>query len=169
MINEDTEANTIQQETNEESTSVSTEDMTATKPGYVSQPADMHGWWRGTGRRKRAIASVRIKSGDGQFTINKKPYNEYFTEERDHKDLMSVLEKTNTKGKIDIFVNARGGGFTGQAGAVILGLGRALLKYDGSLEHILRDNQFLTRDARQVERKKYGQAGARRRFQFSKR
>ena len=169
MINEDAEANTTPQETTEETTAVLTEDMPSAKPGRVSQPADMHGWWRGTGRRKKATASVRIKAGDGQFTINKKPYNEYFTEERDHKNLMSVLEKTSTNGKIDVFVNARGGGFTGQAGAVILGLGRALLKYDASLEHILRDNQFLTRDARQVERKKYGQAGARRRFQFSKR
>ena len=73
------------------------------------------------------------------------------------------------KNNIDIYVNVKGGGFTGQAGAIILGLGRAILKYDNSLEPILRDNKFLTRDPRKVERKKYGQPGARKRFQFSKR
>ncbi|MGA1393267.1 MAG: 30S ribosomal protein S9, partial [Phycisphaerales bacterium] len=79
------------------------------------------------------------------------------------------LEKTGTAGKLDIRASVLGGGFTGQAGAIILGLGRALLNYDAGLEPILRDNGFLTRDSRKVERKKYGQAGARRRFQFSKR
>ena len=82
---------------------------------------------------------------------------------------MAVLEKTGTAGSLDIFVNARGGGYTGQTGAIILGLGRALLAYDPNLESTLRENGFLTRDAREVERKKYGQPGARRRFQFSKR
>ncbi|MHC4246017.1 MAG: 30S ribosomal protein S9, partial [Planctomycetota bacterium] len=79
------------------------------------------------------------------------------------------LQKTGTEGNVDVFVNADGGGFTGQAGAIILGLGRALREYDPSLEGALRENGFLTRDAREVERKKYGQPGARRRFQFSKR
>jgi small subunit ribosomal protein S9 len=82
---------------------------------------------------------------------------------------MNVLEKTRTRGAVDVHVNVHGGGFTGQAGAIILGLARALRGYDGTLEPILRDNNFLTRDPRKVERKKYGQRGARRRFQFSKR
>src|SRR6267142_2717647 len=125
-------------------------------------------WW-GTGRRKTAVARVRIRPGDGKFLVNDRPMEQYFTEERDRKNLLNVLEKTNTKGSIDVLVNANGGGFTGQAGAIILGLGRALNRYDQTLEPILREHNFLTRDARKVERKKYGQSGARRRFQFSKR
>ena len=136
----------------------------------TSRGPDMHGWFRGTGRRKRAVARVRIKPGSGQFIINrKKPLDEYFTETRDLQNIMDVLEKTGTKDSVDVFVNTNGGGFTGQAGAIILGLGRALMVFDPNLEPILRDNDFLTRDARQVERKKYGQPGARKRFQFSKR
>jgi len=135
-----------------------------------SRGPDAHGWFRGTGRRKTAVARVRIKPGSGQFIINrKKPLDTYFTESRDRQNIMDVLEKTGTKDSVDVFVNANGGGFTGQAGAIILGLGRALMVFDPNLEPILRDNDFLTRDARQVERKKYGQPGARRRFQFSKR
>lgn len=126
-------------------------------------------WWWGTGRRKTAVARVRLRPGEGKFVVNKRPFDAYFTEERDRIDLMTVLEKTSTKGALDIYVNVRGGGFTGQAGAIVLGLGRALKRYDTTLEPILRDNGFLTRDARKVERKKYGQSGARRRFQFSKR
>lgn len=135
----------------------------------VSEGPDAHGWWRGTGRRKTAVARVRIKAGSGTFKVNDRDLESYFSEERDLKNINTVLEKTGTKGSVDIFVNANGGGFMGQAGAIILGLGRALFKYDPSLEPILRDNGFLTRDAREVERKKYGQPGARRRFQFSKR
>ena len=82
---------------------------------------------------------------------------------------MNVLEKTNTKGSLDIYVNANGGGYTGQAGAIILGLARALGKFDPSLDGVLRDNNYLSRDPRRVERKKPGQPGARKRFQFSKR
>ena len=101
--------------------------------------------------------------------VNNRDLDTYFCEARDLKNIRTVLEKTGTLGSVDVFVNANGGGYMGQAGAIILGLGRALLKYDSSLEPILRDNGFLTRDAREVERKKYGQPGARRRFQFSKR
>ena len=126
-------------------------------------------WWWGLGRRKAAVARVRLRPGDGKFIVNKRPYDKYLNEERDQNDLMAVLHKTKTAGAVDIYVNVRGGGFTGQAGAIVLGLGRALLKYDNSLESILRDNGFLTRDPRKVERKKYGQPGARKRFQFSKR
>ncbi len=126
-------------------------------------------WWWGLGRRKASVARVRIRPGTGKFIINKRPFDEYLNAERDHKDLMNVLQKTNTEGALDVYVNVRGGGFTGQAGAIILGLGRALNVYDASLEPILRANGFLSCDSRRVERKKYGQPGARKRFQFSKR
>lgn len=126
-------------------------------------------WFWGTGRRKAAVARVRLRPGDGKFIVNKKPYDTFFTEERDRMDLQTVLKKTKTQSSVDVHVSVRGGGYTGQAGAIILGLGRALKEYDTSLEPILRDNNYLTRDPRKVERKKYGQPGARKRFQFSKR
>ena len=135
----------------------------------ATKPASAGGWFWGTGRRKAAVARVRVRPGDGSFHVNKKPMTTFFTEERDHKDLMFVLEATRTTGQVDIHVNVRGGGFTGQAGAIVLGLGRALRNYDTSLEPILREHGFLTRDPRRVERKKPGQPGARKRFQFSKR
>ena len=106
---------------------------------------------------------------EGTFNVNKKDLTEYFSEIRDHKDIMKVLDNTNTKGSIDVFVKTNGGGYTGQAGAIILGLGRALAKFDPSLDGVLRDNGYLSRDPRRVERKKPGQPGARKRFQFSKR
>ncbi len=130
---------------------------------------DAAGWFWGTGRRKTAIARVRVKPGKGEFMVKAKTLDTFFAEERDRNNIMAVLEKTGTAGKVDVRASVLGGGFTGQAGAIILGLGRALMNYDATLEPILRDNGFLTRDARKVERKKYGQAGARRRFQFSKR
>ncbi len=128
-----------------------------------------YGWWWGTGRRKTAVARVRIRPGGGKFVVNKRSFETYFTEDRDRKDLTGVLSNTRTTGNIDVYVNVCGGGYTGQAGAIIQGLGRALLCYDPSLEPILRDHDYLTRDPRKVERKKYGQPGARKRFQFSKR
>jgi small subunit ribosomal protein S9 len=138
----------------------------APAPGKQGAKGD---WWWGLGRRKAAVARVRVRPGDGKFLINKRPYTEYLTEERDQKDVMGVLQKTKTEGALDVYVNVRGGGYTGQTGAILLGLGRALNRYDGTLEPILRDNGYLSRDPRKVERKKYGQPGARRRFQFSKR
>ena len=141
---------------------------TASPSAPNPKPKQGHWWW-GTGRRKTAVARVRIKPGDGKFTVNERPFEKFFNEERDRKDILNVLKVTNTEGRVDIHVNTHGGGFTGQAGAVLLGLARALNKYDQTLEPILRENNFLTRDSREVERKKYGQAGARRRFQFSKR
>jgi small subunit ribosomal protein S9 len=130
------------------------------------------GWHWGTGRRKTAVARVRIrpsKDSKESFLINDRPVDEFFDHLRDRNDVANVLNVTNTAGKLEIRVNIHGGGFTGQAGAVVLGLARALKNYDVSLEPILRDHGLLTRDAREVERKKYGQSGARRRFQFSKR
>jgi small subunit ribosomal protein S9 len=129
------------------------------KPSYV---------W-GTGRRKTSVARVRIAPGSGKIEINGRTLNEYFTSERDRKAIFGPLEVTNTGGKLDMWVNTSGGGLTGQAGAVIMGLGRALAKYDPSTEVSLRNARYLTRDSRMKERKKYGQRGARRRFQFSKR
>ena len=146
-----------------------TASATETRPVAAPTPPTAGNWWWGTGRRKTAVARVRIRPGEGKFTVNDRDMEKFFTEERDRNDIYNVLEKTNTKGRVDVVVNAHGGGFTGQAGAIILGLGRALKRYDPNLEPILRDNNFLTRDSRKVERKKYGQAGARRRFQFSKR
>ena len=130
---------------------------------------DAAGCYWGTGRRKTAIARVRIKSGKGEFKVKSKDLEVFFAEERDRKNIMAVLEKTGTAGKVDVRVGVPGGGFTGQAGAIILGLGRALMNYDPGLEPILRDNDFLTRDARQVERKKYGLRKARRAPQYTKR
>jgi len=123
----------------------------------------------GVGRRKSAVARVRIAPGTGKIEINGRTLNDYFTGERDRKAIFGPLEVTNTGGKMDVFVNATGGGPTGQAGAIVMGLGRALAKFDQGLEAALRSMRFLTRDSRMKERKKYGQRGARRKFQFSKR
>jgi small subunit ribosomal protein S9 len=123
----------------------------------------------GTGRRKSAVARVRIAPGSGKIQINGRTLNEYFTFERDRKAIFGPLEITNTGGKMDVLVNTSGGGPTGQSGAIVMGLGRALARYDKTLEIPLRKSGFLTRDSRMKERKKYGQRGARRKFQFSKR
>jgi small subunit ribosomal protein S9 len=141
------------------------------------KPADKYGWWWGTGRRKTAVARVRMrlaKGEKGSYQIESeggsvRPVDKFFAEERDRADANAPLVVTKTEGKFDIIVQTHGGGFMGQAQAVRLGLARALLNYDPSLEGPLREAGYLTRDAREVERKKYGQAGARRRFQFSKR
>ena len=130
-------------------------------------PKPTYTW--GVGRRKSACARVRIAPGSGKIEINGRTLNDYFTAERDRKAIFGPLEVTNTGGKMDIFVNATGGGPSGQTGAIIMGLSRALAKYDQTLEAPLRGANFMTRDSRMKERKKYGQRGARRRFQFSKR
>ena len=123
----------------------------------------------GVGRRKSAVARVRIAPGSGKIEINNRSLNDYFSGERDRKAIFGPLEVTNTGGKMDVFVNATGGGPTGQAGAIVMGLARALAKFDSGLEAALRSVRFMTRDSRMKERKKYGQRGARRKFQFSKR
>ena len=123
----------------------------------------------GVGRRKSAVARVRIALGSGKIEVNGRTLNDYFTAERDRKVIFGPLEVTSTAGKMDVFVNTNGGGPSGQTGAIVMGLGRALAKYDKGLEGSLRNAGFLTRDSRMKERKKYGQRGARRRFQFSKR
>lgn len=149
----------------------------AAAPPRAPKPADKHGWWWGTGRRKTAVARVRIKPAAGEqatFTVEApngkvKTIAVYFAEERDRNDAALPMKLTGTQGKFRVIAKLHGGGFMGQAQAVRLGVARALRDYDPSLEGVLRDNGLLTRDAREVERKKYGQAGARRRFQFSKR
>lgn len=134
-----------------------------------SAKPDVGGFIWGTGRRKTAVARVRVKPGDGKYLINKKQVDQYFTEPQHRNACRAPLVATKTEGKLDVFVNVHGSGIMGQAEAVLLGLSRALKGYDSSLEPTLRDNNYLTRDPREVERKKYGQRGARRRFQFSKR
>lgn len=123
----------------------------------------------GVGRRKSSVARVRIAPGAGKIEINGRTLNDYFTGEQNRKAIFGPLEVTNTGGKMDIFVRATGGGQSGQAGAIVMGLARALTRYDNGLEAALRGAEFMTRDSRMKERKKYGQRGARRRFQFSKR
>ena len=127
------------------------------------------GYFWGTGRRKTSVARVRIRPGTGKFLVNKKEVDTYFCADRLRADAIAPLEATKTVGKYDIFVNVVGGGTTGQAGAVMLGLARALMTANMEFEHALRDGGCLTRDDRKVERKKPGQPGARKRFQFSKR
>ncbi len=122
-----------------------------------------------TGRRKAAVARVRLRAGTGQIMVNKRPIEVYFPVERARDRALAPLQKTGMDGKLDVFVNCTGGGITGQSDAMMLGLARALIKYLPSLEREIRDVGFLTRDARVVERKKYGRPKARKRFQFSKR
>ncbi len=148
--------------------------VTEAKTALQPELPDAQGWWWGTGRRKRAVARVRIKPGAGDVKIQvtrgkQKTVDEYFSEIRDRNDSTAPLEVTGLKGKVDVVVRLHGGGYMGQAQAMRFGLSRAIKKYDPSLEQALRDNGYLTRDPRKVERKKYGQSGARRRFQFSKR
>lgn len=148
---------------------MSEQQATAIVETPVAAPAGKPTYVWGTGRRKTAVARVRIAPGTGKIEINGRTLNEYFTNERDRKAIFGPLEITNTGGKLDIWVNSSGGGATGQAGSLIMGLSRALVKYDPTTEPNLRGGGFLTRDSRMKERKKYGQRGARRRFQFSKR
>ena len=145
-----------------------TTDETKPQPQMKPKP-DKGGYFWGTGRRKTAVARVRLRAGEGKFMINERPAEQFFTELRDQNAVVAPLKATKTEGSVDVFVKVQGGGYMGQAGAVLLGVARALNKYDPSLEPILRDNDFLTRDPREVERKKPGQPGARKRFQFSKR
>jgi small subunit ribosomal protein S9 len=123
----------------------------------------------GTGRRKTAVARVRLMPGDGKIVVNTKTVDGYFTEEKDRRSVLSPLVATGATKAYDIGVRVNGGGRTGQADAVKLGIARALLKADTAYEQALREGKFLTRDPRMKERKKYGQKGARKRFQFSKR
>jgi small subunit ribosomal protein S9 len=123
----------------------------------------------GTGRRKTASARVYLRPGTGNFVVNNRPFETYFASEMLKMVIRQPLVLTETQDKFDIFVRVTGGGFTGQAGALRHGISRALVEYNPELRPKLKSGGFLTRDPRKVERKKYGQPGARKRFQFSKR
>ncbi|RKH09282.1 MULTISPECIES: 30S ribosomal protein S9 [Corallococcus] len=122
-----------------------------------------------TGRRKEATARVWLRPGNGLVVINGRDINEYFGRETSKMVLNQPLDILEQKGKLDVTVNVRGGGLSGQAGAIRHGIARALCAFNPEFRPALKKAGFLTRDARAVERKKYGQPGARRRFQFSKR
>ena len=122
----------------------------------------------GTGRRKTSTARVFIKNGKGDITVNKKPLDVFFGRKTAQMIVRQPLELTDTNGKLDVNVTVKGGGITGQAGAIRHGLTRALMSYDESLRSSLRKAGFVTRDAREVERKKVGLRKARRATQFSK-
>jgi len=126
-------------------------------------------YYYGTGRRKTAIARVFIKNGSGKFMVNDKPVDEFFSRETGRMVVRQPLELTQHNGTFDIMVNVVGGGESGQAGAVRHGISRALISYDATLKPALSKAGFVTRDAREVERKKVGFHKARRRKQFSKR
>jgi len=123
----------------------------------------------GTGRRKTAVARVRICEGTGQFLVNGKEVDAYFEVENQRNDVRAPLLVTEMGGRVDVFVNVKGSGKNSQSGAVVMGLARALKEHRPDLESALREGAYLTRDSRKVERKKYGHKKARKSFQFSKR
>ncbi len=125
-------------------------------------------YW-GTGRRKNAVARVRLAAGEGKFLINGREPAEYLPRHNWLTSAHAPLVAAGLEGKVDVFVNAQGGGLTGQSGAISLGIARALLKLNPDLRPVLKKAGLLTRDPRMVERKKFGQRGARAKFQFSKR
>ncbi len=121
------------------------------------------------GRRKESVARVRIAPGTGNITINDRSLDAYFGRETSKMILVEPLKIVDQMGKLDVFVTARGGGLSGQAGAIRHGITRALMEMNAEFRSVLKKAGFVTRDARAVERKKYGRPGARKRFQFSKR
>lgn len=131
----------------------------------ITQPEQ----WRAVGRRKASVARVYLRPGTGNWIINGRSFENYFHRDTGRMMILQPFELTETLDKFDIVINVRGGGATGQAGAVRHGITRALLLYDAELRGVLKKAGFITRDARVVERKKYGQPGARKKFQFSKR
>ena len=123
----------------------------------------------GTGRRKTSVARVRIRPGQGTITINERPFEEYFVNDRDRRNVLAPLVKSSKQGTVDISIRVHGGGISGQSGACMLGIARALIKFDSETFDPLRHNHLLTRDSRMKERKHYGLRGARKGTQFSKR
>ena len=126
-------------------------------------------WFYGTGRRKESIARVFLRPGSGKFTVNGRTIDQYFTNFAWKHDAVEPLKFTSLADQVDVVVTANGGGAGGQSGAVRMGLSRAISRFNPELRPALRKNGFLTRDSRMKERKKYGQKGARKRFQFTKR
>jgi small subunit ribosomal protein S9 len=139
--------------------SLSPQSLEGGKPVYIN----------GTGRRKESVARVFLRAGTGKFTVNGRAVDDYFHNVAWRNAAIEPLKFTNTSDQVDVMATAKGGGPGGQAGAVRMGLSRALSKFNADLRVGLRRNGFLTRDSRMKERKKYGQKGARKRFQFSKR
>ncbi|MFC1707581.1 30S ribosomal protein S9 [Planctomycetota bacterium] len=127
------------------------------------------GFFNGTGRRKTSVSRVRLYRGTGVFQINGRELDDFFQREQDRQAVLDPLRAAGELGKYDVHCDVHGGGTSGQSGALVLGIARALVKGHPDVESVLRSGGYLTRDARVVERKKYGQRGARRRFQFSKR
>ena len=123
----------------------------------------------GTGRRKTSVARVRIRAGSGKLTINERSLEDFFKVQQDRNAVVAPLEHAGVRNNVDVVILVHGGGSTGQAGACMQGIARALMKYDSDLSDKLREKSFLTRDARMKERKKPGLRGARRGTQFSKR
>lgn len=138
-------------------------------PALLRGKLDRAGTAIGTGRRKTAVARVRLRPGSGASNINGKPLEEYFHVERDRLLIEAPLKAAGQLGKVDVWVKVEGGGTTGQTGAIILGIARALEALNPEVHHALSEGGFLTRDGRMVERKKYGFKKARKSFQFSKR
>ena len=126
-------------------------------------------WFLGTGRRKESIARVFLRAGSGKFTVNGREVEKYFPTHAWKHDATEPLKFSSLAEQVDVVVTANGGGVGGQAGAVRMGLSRAIARFNPELRPALRTNGFLTRDSRMKERKKYGQKGARKRFQFTKR
>lgn len=122
-----------------------------------------------TGRRKTAVASIRLRSGNGQIDINGRAFEEYFPLEIQRKKIFAPLEKVGDNSRYNMIIRVKGGGIEAQAEAIRLGLARALVQNDENLRHDFKEHGYLTRDSRKKERKKYGQKGARAKFQFSKR
>ena len=139
----------------------------APAPTRIAKAADKRGWWWGTGRRKTAVARVRIRLAKGEQTFTIQSMNKKV--KKTVEKFFAALKVAGMEGRFEIIATVHGGGTMGQAQAVRLGVARALVGYDPSVYAALRAEGLMTRDAREVERKKYGQAGARRRFQFSKR
>ena len=126
-------------------------------------------YWSATGRRKTSKASVRFKKGSGKIIVNNCDFNEYFGRDISKMIMKQPLELVDMTNQYDIYANVKGGGLSGQAGAIRLGIARILIQINSDLRTDLKKAGMLTRDSREVERKKYGQPGARKRFQFSKR
>ncbi len=123
----------------------------------------------GTGRRKTSVARVRLRQGEGKIEINGRPLEDYFANDQDRSQVLAPLVATDRRTSVDVIIKAHGGGMTGQSGACKMGLARALMAFDNTLEAALRQSGLLTRDSRMKERKHYGLRGARRGTQFSKR
>jgi len=152
-----------------EASSEDEEPRTPRQPALIRGKIDRHGVAIGTGRRKTAVARVRITDGDGGMTINGRALDNYFQIERDRLLIEAPLRATEMLGSVNVWVRVNGGGPTGQAGAIVLGIARALQAKNPNLHEALSDGGYLTRDGRMVERKKYGYKKARKSFQFSKR